>query len=101
MTLTERFAALAREMENRRIGPEDFMAEVDKEPGEEIEWLAQTYSNGMMINVFRLVSPGAADAWCAISTGDGGYLFGYQGPAASLDALMDDIGPAEEGWTYL
>jgi uncharacterized protein YcaQ len=73
---------------------------VDLDEDETAEWVASTYANTEMINVFRCDASGAASAFVASYHSDGGVISGGGGPYSSFDDVVREIA-TDEGWTMV
>lgn len=70
------------------------------EDDERMAWVASTFTDGNLINVFRCVCSHAPDAFVASYHSDGGAICGYGGPYPSFDEVASEI-ETSEGWTMV
>jgi len=73
---------------------------VDLEGGDAIEWVAQTFAQGEMVNIHKCSKPGFDIAFVASHHSDDGLLSGLTGPFSSMRDVETHI-PTDEGWTYV
>lgn len=98
-SLAGRIIAALDEAAGAAFDPEAPGDIVEIREGEAMEWIAQTYRDTEMINLFRIVDTGHQDSFIAVCTGDGGRISRTIGPAISEEDLKVRVGNAPEGWT--
>jgi hypothetical protein len=85
---------------DRSLDPFDFPEETSLEDNQRVEPICSTYTNGNMVNIYK-VEDGVNSIFFIYSIhGDGGTVLDFGGPFASLDAAKGKFGKVKEGWTF-
>jgi hypothetical protein len=71
---------------------------LELEDSETLEWISQTYSAGMMQNLYLLKLQNKEEVTFITEHGDSGHLIGVSGPWDSIRQAKDSI-EAKEEWT--
>jgi hypothetical protein len=82
-----------------RIDAWELASSVDLADGQELTWLASSYIDGALVNIFFCEADGEDEQFINTRHGDGGQLIDFTGPFLSYAEAKCDAGPAPEGWT--
>lgn len=82
------------------INPDDIDGIIELQGGEAIEWVAQTFSDNAMVNLYKCSNPDSNDTYVASYHSDGGRLAGATGPYSSIEDAQAHI-QTDEGWTFV
>jgi hypothetical protein len=79
----------------------ELASSVDVDDGQELTWLASSFIDGTLVNIFFCEADGEDEQFINTLHADGGQLVGLTGPFLSYAEAKRDAGPAPEGWTEL
>ena len=74
---------------------------IELEDGESVEWVASTYANERLINLFVCRAEGEPATVLATEHGDRGVVQSVDGPWGSVEAAKASYGRVPEGWSDL
>ena len=74
---------------------------IELEDGESVEWVASTYANERLINLFVCRAAGEPATVLATEHGDRGVVQSAGGPWGSVEAAKASYGRVPEGWSDL
>lgn len=80
------------------ISPDNIDYIIGIEADEAVQWVAQTFADNSMVNLYKCTKTDCDDAYIASHHSDGGHLTGATGPYCSLEDAQAHIQP-DEGWT--
>ncbi|WP_420859783.1 hypothetical protein [Marivivens marinus] len=81
-------------------GGDDFPVETELRENEQVVWVASTFDGFALVNVFEVRCASQPTQFVALSHSDGGVVFRYDGPWASLEDAQRSFA-TEEGWTIV
>lgn len=80
------------------ISPENIDDIIEIEADESVQWVAQTFADNSIVNLYKCTKTDCDDAYVASHHSDGGHLTGATGPYCSLEDAQAHI-QTNEGWT--
>lgn len=83
------------------ISGDDVPNYIELEDTEEVEWVASTYIEPSLVNIYVCRAQGEPETFLASQHGDEGALDLVDGPWASLKAAKASFGRVREGWSDL
>ena len=81
-------------------GGDDFPMETELRENEQVVWVSSTFDGFALVNVFEVRCVSQPTQFIALSHSDGGVVFRYDGPWASLEDAQASF-TTEEGWTTI
>jgi hypothetical protein len=81
------------------INADELASSVDLDDGQELTWLASSFIDGALVNIFFCEVDGEDEQFINTQHSDGGQLIGFTGPFLSYAEAKRYAGPAPEGWT--
>jgi hypothetical protein len=83
------------------LSGDDIPGYIELEDTEEVEWVASTYIEPALVNIFVCRAAGEPVTLLSCQHGDRGSVDLVDGPWATLKAAKASFGRAREGWTDL
>lgn len=80
------------------LSADDFPVDVEVTDEQSVEWASSTFSDGSLINLYRVADESDESVIASVHT-KAGVVIDFDGPWDTLDEAKEAFDPVEEDWT--